>query len=57
MLGFKLDLFLDPTSKIASILNNKDVLAIFMIKSNYVRNKRDNLYNQKGKSNEENLIR
>lgn len=57
MLGFKLDLFLDPTSKIASILNNKGVLAIFMIKSNYVRNKRDNLYNQKGKSNEENLIR
>lgn len=47
MLGFKLDLFLDPTSKIASILNNKGVLAIFMIKSNYVRNKRDNLYNQR----------
>lgn len=47
MLGFNLDLFLDPTSKIASILNNKDVLAIFMIKSNYVRNKRDNLYNQR----------
>ena len=32
MLGFKLDLFLDPTSKIASILHNKGVLILQWLK-------------------------